>query len=380
MWRYKQTMKHSNDPPPPSEGTQPSRDFLLAAELDVEEAATANFAAVSASRRRSSADYAWDVLQLPFSERQPLSSARRFREAVRKVQSRGSQHTPGQEPREMHHRAIPTHNLRWAAAKSYHHKPYHRPNDDDEDDRSVFESHGETDLFDQEETILLRDHDAALPQEPLLGTYGTMGETIESVSTAQNQRPTSWLLPCRIAALPLVLRRAVKHSWIIWIGIPALIISWILFYLLGNPEWDFLPGQVTLSWWLNFLGRQMVTLDAARLVQYLLLDLGILPPLSSRRNRWHFLGPGLRQFCRQAHGWPVVATFWALLDMIFLHGDDKFVQQWLYWTGLRIYSLEAASSGSYILKSPLYLRFLIALLIAGLASSCKRFLLDFQFK
>jgi small-conductance mechanosensitive channel len=52
----------------------------------------------------------------------------------------------------------------------------------------------------------------------------------------------------------------------------------------------------------------------------------------------------------------------------------------LYWTGLRIYSLDEANSGSYILGSSLYLRFLIAVLVAGLAASLKRFILDFQFK
>lgn len=35
---------------------------------------------------------------------------------------------------------------------------------------------------------------------------------------------------------------------------PFFIAAWVLYYYMGNPTPDFLPGNATLSWWLNFFG------------------------------------------------------------------------------------------------------------------------------
>jgi hypothetical protein len=43
------------------------------------------------------------------------------------------------------------------------------------------------------------------------------------------------------------------HSTLV-LSIPFFGIAWILFYYIGNPQLDFLPGQATISWWLNFVG------------------------------------------------------------------------------------------------------------------------------
>jgi hypothetical protein len=56
--------------------------------------------------------------------------------------------------------------------------------------------------------------------------------------------------------------------------------------------------------------------------------------------------------------------------MILLHGDNQFQQHWLYFTGIKIYS--SANSGSYIIASNAYLRVLIGLVLAGVATSLKR--------
>jgi hypothetical protein len=82
-------------------------------------------------------------------------------------------------------------------------------------------------------------------------------------------------------------------------------------------------------------------------------------------------------FCLQSKGWPFVVGCWGLLAMILLHGNNAFQQHWLYFTGIRIYSL--ANSGSYILASNGYLRILLGMLLAGVATTIKRTFLTLHF-
>ncbi len=42
------------------------------------------------------------------------------------------------------------------------------------------------------------------------------------------------------------------------VSIPFFFTSGFLFYFVGNPELDFLPGQATVSWWLNFFGMEQL--------------------------------------------------------------------------------------------------------------------------
>jgi hypothetical protein len=66
-----------------------------------------------------------------------------------------------------------------------------------------------------------------------------------------------------------------------------------------------------------------------------------------------------------------------MLDMVLLHGDNVFQQHWLHFTGIRIYA--AANSGSYILFSDDYLRVLLGMVLAGLATTFKRTLVTLYF-
>jgi hypothetical protein len=43
------------------------------------------------------------------------------------------------------------------------------------------------------------------------------------------------------------------HSFLV-LALPCFAASWILYYYMGNPKFDFMPGKATLSWWLNFFG------------------------------------------------------------------------------------------------------------------------------
>ena len=162
-------------------------------------------------------------------------------------------------------------------------------------------------------------------------------------------------------------------SYLVFIGFPLFGLAWILFYQLGNPELDFLPGRARLSWWCNFLGRQVVTFELARLAQWLLLDLIIIRTRLAAR----LLGPLTIMSAIQAKGWPFLIVAWSCWDLLLLHGDNDFQTHWFYWTELAIYS--SANSGSYILISDTYLRALISMIIAGLAATAKRTVMTVRF-
>ena len=377
-----------NAPPAPQQ--LPSRTNLpipTSSQLDVEEADTAVFNSIVETadnrrrRRFSSADHAYrsllnygrdaeaieeddegemdaqqhDLTTLRKSNTTTANhkqSSHRFREAARKVrlmEKAGSQ-------------TLPT------ATTIAYSRGEHNDGDNTEsnNESSVFNE------YDRLNSISAEDS----PQQHQ--EYGTMAEAYTSARKKQKQRrPFQHLQQTLSLENILALIQYVScHSAVVWVGIPASIVSWILFYGIGDPELDFLPGQITLSWWLNFVSRQTVTLDVARCLQYLLFDIMI----GGSSTMMKILGPGICQYCIKSKGWPAVAVGWSFLDMLVLHGDDKFVKQWLYWTGLRIYDLDSSINGNSFIGSVLYLRMLIATMVAGLATSLKRFLLDLQFK
>jgi small-conductance mechanosensitive channel len=127
---------------------------------------------------------------------------------------------------------------------------------------------------------------------------------------------------------------------------------------------------------MDFISRQTVTLDTARCFEYLILHIII----GSNPTVMKILGPGICQYCIKSNGWPAIAVGWSFLDMIVLHGENKFVKHWFYWTGFSIYNMKSSMNGNNFIGSVLYLRLLIAAMIAGVATSLKRFLLDLQFK
>jgi hypothetical protein len=43
------------------------------------------------------------------------------------------------------------------------------------------------------------------------------------------------------------------------LAFPCWIVAWVLYYRLGNPQLDFLPGTASLSWWANFIGKALLS-------------------------------------------------------------------------------------------------------------------------
>ncbi|GAX29175.1 hypothetical protein FisN_28Lh004 [Fistulifera solaris] len=172
---------------------------------------------------------------------------------------------------------------------------------------------------------------------------------------------------CRTGAqLISFVRQGIATAYFAFAAIPLVMTAWILFYNLGNPRFDFLPGTTTLSWWCNFFARQLLTLELARLTQFFLVD-GL-----TLRTKFTITvgGPLVTLLVIQAKGWPFLLFAWSVIDLLILHGDDPFAVNWLYWTGLRIFS--PGVSGAYLINSDVYFHALMCLVFSGVVTSLKR--------
>jgi len=157
-------------------------------------------------------------------------------------------------------------------------------------------------------------------------------------------------------------------------AIPMFVTAWILFYYCGNPSPpEFFPGSATLSWWFNFVGRQLLIFELARLTQFFMIDFLVLSTRFVSRG----LGPWVTIFCIQSKGWPFIIGSWGLWALLLLQGNSKFDYHWLYFTGIEIYSV--GNSGSYIISSENYLRILLAMVIAGVLTTLKNTLITLYF-
>jgi hypothetical protein len=219
--------------------------------------------------------------------------------------------------------------------------------------------------------------------DPLLGGESRQqhyGSTVQEMRRARRKsrrfwRKSSrfWIECCNPVRNFQRFAHLVRSAYFLWMSLPLFAVAWVLYYYFGNPKLDFMPGDATVSWWMDFIGRQLITLELARATEWLVIDCFALGSKFTVR----LFGPFLTLLAIQGKGWPCKISAWGMWDLFLLHGDNTFQTHWLYWTGLKIYS--QANSGSYVLSSDLYLRVLLCLLFAGVASSLKRTLVAVYF-
>jgi hypothetical protein len=115
------------------------------------------------------------------------------------------------------------------------------------------------------------------------------------------------------------------------LGLPLLISAWILFYYFSDP---FVPvlnpngTKVTLSWFLNFLARQIMVLEVSRIIQFIVLDWILLGCKVAEK-----MGSYATLVSIQSHGFPFLLIVWACLDFAVLRGQNDFMSYWYKWTG-----------------------------------------------
>ena len=164
-----------------------------------------------------------------------------------------------------------------------------------------------------------------------------------------------------------------RTSYLMRVALPLFVVAWTLYYGAGNPTWEFIPGSAHSSWWINFLGRQVVTFELARLTQWVVLDCFLL----GSRTSALWMGPFVTMIAVQGRGGPFVVAAWACWDLLILRGDTAFQLHWLHFTGWKFYTI--ANSGRYILTSEVYYRILLASVVAGVVTTAKRMFLTVRF-
>ena len=249
----------------------------------------------------------------------------------------------------------------------------------DDSDRTSEDDYSSTSSYDDEHN----DPDSAAGESlPLLygassdGSYTDLSTVAQRRSIAKKFKAKAKFKKVIRALNPMNMLKNMCKSLsrsLLLLAIPLFVTAWILFYYVSNPDLDFLPGHATVSWWLNFIGRQLLLLELSRIIQFIVMDCVLL----SSRYIAKILGPWITIFCLQAKGWPMVVGCWGILSMVLLHGDNDFQQHWLHFTGLEIYS--AGNSGSYILASETYLRLLVCMVLASVMTTFKRTLVTLYF-
>lgn len=146
---------------------------------------------------------------------------------------------------------------------------------------------------------------------------------------------------------------------------PLIITSSILFYAAGNPDLG-LEGA-TISWFLNFLARQIVTFFMAKVSEFLLIDYLSL----TKRLTVRIFGPQFALLVVQSKGYPCVIFFWAFFDLLMLSGRSAFAKHWLFWQPLVKMWNDYNSAGT-ITQSKINFAILSCALGFGLFTAIKR--------
>eukprot|EP00586_Coscinodiscus_wailesii_P020942 CAMPEP_0172493634 /NCGR_PEP_ID=MMETSP1066-20121228/25037_1 /TAXON_ID=671091 /ORGANISM="Coscinodiscus wailesii, Strain CCMP2513" /LENGTH=878 /DNA_ID=CAMNT_0013263857 /DNA_START=100 /DNA_END=2736 /DNA_ORIENTATION=+ len=172
------------------------------------------------------------------------------------------------------------------------------------------------------------------------------------------------------AIRPKVIRAHVSQfllKTVLLIMVPAMALASFLFYYVNNVEVVFFPAEASLSWWLVFLVRQLVTFNLAKAFEYVIVQV-----MALRGHVWQRLfGPLTTLFLIQAQGWPFRVAVWGILDLFLLHGDSPFIKNWLYKLQIPLLSAEHNPDDG-ILMSETYLGVLLSLVLLGSAWSVKR--------
>ena len=152
---------------------------------------------------------------------------------------------------------------------------------------------------------------------------------------------------------------------------PLLGIAAILFYFAGNPHTGYGPNFETkkpsVSWWLIFAARQIVTFSLAKCCEVFVIDFLALQTQFTLR----FFGPVVTLLIVQAKGWPFMMTIWGVMDFALLAGNSGFARHWLYWQDV-IGLFNERNPGGDVSSSHAYFRLLSVFVPVGCVVAVKR--------
>eukprot|EP00557_Chaetoceros_sp_GSL56_P007064 CAMPEP_0176504220 /NCGR_PEP_ID=MMETSP0200_2-20121128/15805_1 /TAXON_ID=947934 /ORGANISM="Chaetoceros sp., Strain GSL56" /LENGTH=888 /DNA_ID=CAMNT_0017903613 /DNA_START=3159 /DNA_END=5822 /DNA_ORIENTATION=+ len=147
---------------------------------------------------------------------------------------------------------------------------------------------------------------------------------------------------------------------------PLSAIASAIFYILGNPLG--LLGA-SYSWWILYVIRHIMTFMIGQAAQFLLIDVFVL----ETKLALMIFGRVVTLIAMQAKGWPILMLFWSLCNYVFLYGDQRYVQHWIYWQEMfRIFN-EENPSGT-VTSNHWYGSILLAICVCSLLAMVKRVL------
>ena len=168
------------------------------------------------------------------------------------------------------------------------------------------------------------------------------------------------------------MRTVMVYCFIPFIGVAA-----ILFYIGHNPPTgrgeDVAEGdsdKASVSWWLLFCVRQVVTFSTALCMQMIVIDLLCI----GTRLFLRLLGPLMTLLLVQSKGWPFVVFSWCICNFCVLYGDSPFAHHWGYWqTYVGLFNAENPSG--HVVDSLSYKRILTIGVSVSLTVAFKRFII-----
>ena len=167
---------------------------------------------------------------------------------------------------------------------------------------------------------------------------------------------------------------AYMKSLSIYVIMPLIGISAILFYLFDNPPTGEADDgkssdKASTSYILLFCVRQIMTFSLAFGFQAFVIDfLALGTPVLLK-----LCGPVVTLIIAQSKGWPHVLFWWSILDFSLLAGDGSFAHHWIFYQDYVGLFNERNPSGQ-IVDNPMYLRVLTIAVILSIIVAIKRFL------
>ncbi|KAL3935448.1 MAG: hypothetical protein SGBAC_009032, partial [Bacillariaceae sp.] len=142
-------------------------------------------------------------------------------------------------------------------------------------------------------------------------------------------------------------------------------IAAILFYFAGNPV--AIEGQASISWYLLFCARQIVTLSLALASQAIIIDLLCV----GTKLLLRLLGQYVTLLLIMSRGWPFVLFMWSLYNFGMLYGNRTFSKHWGFWMSIDLVN-DSNPSGD-VVQSAWNGRVLFIALFFSIATTLKRF-------
>lgn len=202
-------------------------------------------------------------------------------------------------------------------------------NDNDDEHDLKFSTSHDTDYSENTDSLPLLSSNVLYGSVPAHEVRKRFNRSVKKKNSFKH-RMTNKLRLWNCESFRMFLFNNIICSLLVLVAIPMFLLAIIFYYCLGNPIISFLNPtgtKVTVSWWLNFLSRQIVTFELARITQWIIVDCIVM---SRRLSR--LLGPYITLLALHSRGFPFIFSSWAILDMILLRGTSRFHNHWLYWT------------------------------------------------